>query len=98
MKTTLNKEAFLKQLHDVDQDILAFIYAKNKYEEKLLKAKIKDINPNAIQGFKTYKMRSERAIMYAREYRKQLNMQYKQYLEDWKKELVDLNDEDTNSI
>ena len=93
MKTTLNKEAYLKQLYEVDQDILAFTYAKGKYEEKLLKAKMENAKPDVIQGFKTYKVRNERAIMYAKEYKKQLNQQYQKYLEDWKKELMGINKE-----
>ena len=93
MKTTLNKEAYLKQLYEVDQDILAFTYAKGKYEEKLLKAKMENAKPDVIQGFKTYKVRNERAIMYAKEYKKQLNQQYQKYLEDWKKELMGINNE-----
>lgn len=93
MKTNLNKEAYLKQLYEVDQDILAFTYAKGKYEEKLFKAKMDNAKSNVIQGFKTYKVRNERAIMYAKEYKKQLNLQYQKYLEDWKKDLIGVNDE-----
>lgn len=93
MKTNLNREAYFKQLYEVNQDILAFTRAKDKYEEKLLKAKMEDARPNVIQGFKTYKVRNERAIMYAKEYKKQLNLQYQKYLEDWKKDLIGVNDE-----
>lgn len=91
MKTNLNREAYFKQLYEVNQDILAFTHAKDKYEEKLLKAKMEDARPNVIQGFKNYKVRNERAIMYAKEYKKQLNMQYQKYLEDWKKDLMEVN-------
>ena len=93
MKTNLNKEAYLRQLYEVDQDILAFTYAKGKYEEKLLKAKMENARPNIIQGFKTYKVRNERAIMYAKEYKKQLNLQYQKYIEDWKKDLMEITNE-----
>lgn len=93
MKTNLNREAYFKQLYEVNQDILAFTRAKDKYEEKLLKAKMEDARPNVIQGFKNYKVRNERAIMYAKEYKKQLNMQYQKYLEDWKKDLMEVNNE-----
>lgn len=93
MKTNLNREAYFKQLYEVNQDILAFTRAKDKYEEKLLKAKMEDAKPNVIQGFKNYKVRNERAIMYAKEYKKQLNIQYQKYLEDWKKDLMELNNE-----
>lgn len=93
MKTNLNREAYFKQLYEVNQDILAFTRAKDKYEEKLLKAKIEDTRPNVIQGFKNYKVRNERAIMYAKEYKKQLNMQYQKYLEDWKKDLMEVENE-----
>lgn len=94
MKTNLNREAYFKQLYEVNQDILAFTRAKDKYEEKLLKAKMEDARPNVIQGFKAYKVRNERAIMYAKEYKKQLNLQYQKYLEDWKKDLMEINNED----
>ena len=94
MKTNLNREAYFKQLYEVNQDILAFTRAKDKYEEKLLKAKAEDARPNVIQGFKNYKVRNERAIMYAKEYKKQLNIQYQKYLEDWKKDLIGVNNED----
>lgn len=94
MKTNLNREAYFKQLYEVNQDILAFTRAKSKYEEKLLKAKAEDARPNVIQGFKNYKVRNERAIMYAKEYKKQLNIQYQKYLEDWKKDLMEINNED----
>lgn len=94
MKTNLNREAYFKQLYEVNQDILAFTRAKDKYEEKLLKAKMEDARPNVIQGFKNYKVRNERAIMYAKEYKKQLNLQYQKYLEDWKKDLMEINNED----
>lgn len=94
MKTNLNREAYFKQLYEVNQDILAFTRAKDKYEEKLLKAKAEDARPNVIQGFKNYKVRNERAIMYAKEYKKQLNIQYQKYLEDWKKDLMGVNNED----
>lgn len=93
MKTNLNREAYFKQLYEVNQDILAFTRAKDKYEEKLLKAKAEDARPNVIQGFKNYKVRNERAIMYAKEYKKQLNLQYQKYLEDWKKDLIGVSDE-----
>lgn len=93
MKTNLNREAYFKQLYEVNQDILAFTRAKSKYEEKLLKAKAEDARPNVIQGFKNYKVRNERAIMYAKEYKKQLNLQYQKYLEDWKKDLMEINNE-----
>lgn len=93
MKTNLNREAYFKQLYEVNQDILAFTRAKDKYEEKLLKAKMEDTRPNVIQGFKNYKVRNERAIMYAKEYKKQLNMQYQKYLEDWKKDLMGVENE-----
>ena len=93
MKTNLNREAYFKQLYEVNQDILAFTRAKDKYEEKLLKAKMEDARPNVIQGFKNYKVRNERAIMYAKEYKKQLNMQYQKYLEDWKKDLMKVNND-----
>lgn len=93
MKTNLNREAYFKQLYEVNQDILAFIRAKDKYEEKLLKAKMEETRPNVIQGFKNYKVRNERAIMYAKEYKKQLNMQYQKYLEDWKKDLMEVNND-----
>ena len=33
MKTNLNREAYFRQLYEVDQDILAFTYAIDKYEE-----------------------------------------------------------------
>lgn len=97
MKTNLNREAYFKQLYEVNQDILAFTRAKDKYEEKLLKAKMEDARPNVIQGFKNYKVRNERAIMYAKEYKKQLNMQYQKYLEDWKKDLMEVNNEDNTT-
>lgn len=97
MKTNLNREAYFKQLYEVNQDILAFIRAKDKYEEKLLKAKMEEARPNVIQGFKNYKVRNERAIMYAKEYKKQLNMQYQKYLEDWKKDLMEVNNEDNTT-
>lgn len=93
MKTNLNREAYFKQLYEVNQDILAFTRAKDKYEEKLLKAKMEDARPNVIQGFKNYKVRNERAIMYAKEYKKQLNLQYQKYLEDWKKDLMEVENE-----
>ena len=93
MKTNLNREAYFKQLYEVNQDILAFTRAKAKYEEKLLKAKMEEGRPNVIQGFKNYKVRNERAIMYAKEYKKQLNMQYQKYLEDWKKDLMEVENE-----
>ena len=93
MKTNLNRETYFKQLYEVNQDILAFTRAKDKYEEKLLKAKMEDARPNVIQGFKNYKVRNERAIMYAKEYKKQLNMQYQKYLEDWKKDLMEVNND-----
>lgn len=93
MKTNLNKDTYFKQLYEVDQDILAFTYARGKYEEKLLKARAANAKSDIIHGFKTYKARSERAIMYAREYKKQLNTKYQKYLEDWKKELIGINDE-----
>ena len=32
MKTNLNREAYFKQLYEVNQDILAFTRAKDKYE------------------------------------------------------------------
>lgn len=94
MKTNLNKESYFKQLYEVDQDIIAFTYAKGKYEEKLLKAKAENAKPEIIHGFKTYKARNERAIMYAREYKKQLNTQYQKYLQDWQKELMGINNDD----
>lgn len=97
MKTNLNREAYFKQLYEVNQDILAFTRAKDKYEEKLLKAKAEDARPNVIQGFKAYKVRNERAIMYAKEYKKQLNIQYQKYLEDWKKDLIGVNSDDNTT-
>lgn len=93
MKNNLNREAYFKQLYEVNQDILAFTRAKDKYEEKLLKAKMEDAKPNVIQGFKNYKVRNERATMYAKEYKRQLNMQYQKYLEDWKKDLMEVENE-----
>lgn len=93
MKTNLNKDAYAKQLYEVDQDIIAFTFAKSKYEEKLLKAKMENAKPSIIQGFKNYKVRNERAIMYAKEYKKQLNQQYQKYIEDWKKELMEITSE-----
>ena len=97
MKTNLNREAYFRQLYEVDQDILAFTYAKDKYEEKLLKAKMQNAKPNVIQGFKNYKVRNERAIMYAKEYKKQLNLQYQKYIEDWKKDLMEITNEDNTT-
>jgi hypothetical protein len=97
MKTNLNREAYFKQLYEVNQDILAFTRAKDKYEEKLLKAKMEDARPNVIQGFKNYKVRNERAIMYAKEYKKQLNLQYQKYIEDWKKDLMEITNEDNTT-
>ena len=55
---------------------------------------MENVRPNVIQGFKAYKVRNERAIMYAKEYKKQLNLQYQKYLEDWKKDLIGVNNED----
>jgi hypothetical protein len=97
MKTNLNREAYFKQLYEVNQDILAFTRAKDKYEEKLLKAKMEEGRPNVIQGFKNYKVRNERAIMYAKEYKKQLNLQYQKYIEDWKKELMEITNENNTT-
>lgn len=97
MKTNLNKDAYAKQLYEVDQDIIAFTFAKSKYEEKLLKAKMENAKPCIIQGFKNYKVRNERAIMYAKEYKKQLNLQYQKYIEDWKKELMEITNEDNTT-
>ena len=97
MKTNLSKDAYSKQLYEVDQDIIAFTFAKSKYEEKLLKAKMENAKPSIIQGFKNYKVRNERAIMYAKEYKKQLNLQYQKYIEDWKKDLMGINDEDNTA-
>ena len=97
MKTNLNREAYFRQLYEVDQDILAFTYAKDKYEEKLLKAKMQNAKPNVIQGFKNYKVRNERAIMYAKEYKKQLNLQYQKYIEDWKKDLMEITNENNTT-
>ena len=97
MKTNLNREAYFRQLYEVDQDILAFTYAKDKYEEKLLKAKMQNAKPNVIQGFKNYKVRNERAIMYAKEYKKQLNLRYQKYIEDWKKDLMEITNENNTT-